>query len=237
MYSSRPTTLISSVGGFSQPAIEGIKSLSDLLRALQPLKLQRFESSQLHESCFVGEGVSYTVFRSNDIRSGSLVAVKKIKLPSSTFNLSSSRALIGSILRDIEVMSHMPLAKHPNILSILGYGWEVRAGHLLPFVVTEYATFGNLREYLMCNWIDARTRRELCYQIASGLHELHLSSIAHGDLKLENVLVIKAEETAESKARKVRIKKMMVPVLAKLVCLFSTSSLLVLAILMCWVDL
>lgn len=56
---------------------------------------------------------------------------------------------------------------------------------------------------------DARSRRELCYHVASGLYELHLSGVAHGDLKLENVLVVFAEPDMAGERR--------FPVLAKLV--------------------
>ena len=154
--------------------------------------------------------MSYNVYKSTDVRSGLVVAVKKVKLPSAPAGLTAFRSRIGCILKDIEVMSHLPLAQHPNILNILGYGWELKGEGPLPFIVTECATLGTLREYLTKSTTDARRRRELCYQVASGLHELHLSGVAHGDLKLENVLVVLAA------ADQVEPRK--VPVLAKLVC-------------------
>lgn len=185
---ARPMTLVSSVGGFSQPATENIKTLHDLLNSIKPLKLKYFGSPQLQNPLFLGEGASYKVFRCQDVRSGSLVAVKKIKFsPENT--LSNFGARIGSILRDIEVMNHLPLLKHSNILSILGYGWEVRSDGVSPFIVTEYAKLGTMRQYLLGSKTSGSLRRELCYQVASALHELHLSGVAHGDLKLENVLV------------------------------------------------
>lgn len=154
--------------------------------------------------------MSYNVYRSTDAKSGLLVAVKKVKLPAAPANLIAFRSRIGCILKDIEVMSHLPLAKHPSILDILGYGWESIGEGPLPFIVTEYATLGTLREYLTKATTKARIRRELCHQVASGLHELHLSGVAHGDLKLENVLVVLAAADQVGPRR--------VPVLAKLVC-------------------
>lgn len=208
-YSKRPITLISSVGGFSQPAVEGIRSLHGLLQIIQPLELQRYEGDQLQDSQLVGEGISYRVYRAKDTKSQTSVAVKKVKLPEASANLLAFRSRITCILKDIEVMSHPPLAHHTNILNILGYGWEIGGEGPLPFIVTEYATLGTLRNYLLTNYIDERRRRELCHQTASGLHELHLSGIAHGDLKLENVLVIEADPDTARKKR--------VPVIAKLV--------------------
>ena len=106
-------------------------------------------------------------------------------------------------------MSHLPLAHHAHILNILGYGWDIGGKRPLPFIVTEYATLGTLRDYLLSSDTTAKIRRELCYQTASGLHELHLSGIAHGDLKLENVLVVEADsKTSRNKN---------VPVVVKLV--------------------
>ncbi|KAL9118274.1 MAG: hypothetical protein Q9187_005183, partial [Circinaria calcarea] len=188
--------------------VEGIRTLHDLLRLIRPLKLQRYEGAQLQQACFLGEGVSYNVYQSTDTKSGSLVAVKKVKLPAAPANLVAFRSRIACILKDIKVMSHLPLAQHSNILNILGYGWESGGEGPLPFIVTECATLGTLREHLTKSTTNARRRRELCHQVASGLHELHLSGVAHGDLKLENVLVALAAADQVGPRR--------VPVVAKL---------------------
>jgi len=137
------------------------------------------------------------------------VAVKTVKLPAVPAPLSAFRGRIECILKDVEVMHHLPLMEHPNIINILGYGWELKGDGPFPFIVTEYASLGTLREYLTTGNSDARSRRELCYHVASGLHELHLSGVAHGDLKLENVLVVFAEPDVARERR--------IPVLAKLV--------------------
>ena len=201
--------MLSSVGGFSRPAVDGIRTLQDLLRSIQPLKLRRYEGSQLQDHSFLGEGVTYSVSRSWDVRDGELVAVKTVKLPAAPAPLSTFRGRIECILKDVEVMHHLPLMEHRNVINLLGYGWELKGDGPLPFIVTEYASLGTLREYLTTESSDARSRRELCYHVASGLHELHLSGVAHGDLKLENVLVVFAEPDI-ARGRQV-------PVLAKLV--------------------
>ena len=151
------------------------------------------------------------MFRASDLQSGDVYAVKKIKLPDAPSNLAAFQGRIRCVLRDVEVMSHAPLAGHPNILNLMGYGWQLTGADVLPCVVTEYASYGNLREYLKQNKTTARLRRQLCYQVSSRLHALHLSGVAHGDLKLENVLVTMANGDIKTKHD--------VPVLAKLVCL------------------
>jgi serine/threonine protein kinase len=86
-------------------------------------------------------------------------------------------------------MSHGPLARHENVLNILGYGWNFRGSGSIPFLVTEYASSGTLRAYLRQSQLPSRDRLLMCVNVARGLHELHLCGMAHGDLKLDNVLV------------------------------------------------
>lgn len=86
-------------------------------------------------------------------------------------------------------MSHGPLAGHENVLNILGYGWNFRGSGSIPFLVTEYASSGTLRDYLRRYKLPSRDRLLMCVNVARGLHELHLCGMAHGDLKLDNVLV------------------------------------------------
>lgn len=85
-------------------------------------------------------------------------------------------------------MHHAPLASHENILDLLGYGWNLQDS--IPFLVTECARHGTLRQFLKGNALRPRQKRKLCRDIASGLLELHLCGIAHGDIKLDNVLIV-----------------------------------------------
>ncbi|PGH11094.1 serine/threonine protein kinase [Polytolypa hystricis UAMH7299] len=183
-------TLNSSIGGFSQPAAKQIRSLQELLKAIQPLHLELFEGSALQKDRFLGEGVSYKVFRCFGRRSRKVVALKQVKLPPPDSDFEAFQSRVSSVLKDIEVMHHAPLAAHRNILDILGYGWQLQQGSI-PFLITECAEYGTLREYLRDNSFSIRQKQKLCRQVASGLLELHRSGIAHGDLKLDNVLVVK----------------------------------------------
>lgn len=88
-----------------------------------------------------------------------------------------------------KVMSHPTLARHDNILNIVGYGWGFRESGSIPFLVTEYATSGTMRDFLRAYSLSSREKLFLCENVARGLHELHLCGMVHGDLKLDNVLV------------------------------------------------
>ncbi|KAF2874996.1 hypothetical protein BDV95DRAFT_305008 [Massariosphaeria phaeospora] len=180
-------TVLSSVGGFSQPTQRGIHSLQGLLTSVRKLNLDTFEKSSFTFGAnAVGEGVSYKVWRCYHRTQGAVYAVKQIKLPSADHDMHGFQRQIGCILRDLEVMAG--LARHPNVLNLVGYGWDHNLGGVLPFLVTEFAPGGTLRDFLKDHKISAEEKVILCQDVARGLHALHVSGIAHGDLKLDNVL-------------------------------------------------
>ncbi|KAH0564834.1 hypothetical protein GP486_001782 [Trichoglossum hirsutum] len=185
-------TLVSSVGGFSRPEESDIRTLEDLLRWIQPLGLELYDGSSLRGKSAVGEGASYKVFRCTDAKKHEIVAVKQVKLPDDTSQSEALQERVDCVLKDLEVMHHPPLARHENILTLLGYGWGLAKGDIIPFLVTEYAALGTLRECLLSRPLPTESKLGLCNQIACGLNRLHWSGVAHGDLKLENILVFQS---------------------------------------------
>lgn len=182
-------TLVSRSLGFSRPGGVEIRSLQDLLRAILLLNIRLYNPASLRGPRQIGEGVSYNVFRYTDTRTGDVVAVKRIKLPDDSNNHQAFQNRVDCVLKDIEVMVHPPIAQHENILTLLGYGWGLQRGDIIPFIVTEFTALGTLRDYLQTNKISMQTKLALCSQVACGLNRLHWTRVAHGDLKLENVLV------------------------------------------------
>jgi serine/threonine protein kinase len=76
---------------------------------------------------------------------------------------------------------------HPSILSILDAG--VQDG--LPYLITEYAPGGSLRDRLRQQHgqpLDLSEALSILTQIGAGLHEAHQQQIVHRDLKPENIL-------------------------------------------------
>lgn len=180
-------TILSSVGGFSQSARQNIRSLQDLLATIQRFGLEVFDSRTLRRDGFIGEGVSYKVTKCTHTRTHKLYAVKTVKLPHKSADSGAFERQVACVLRDIEVM--YGLAKRPNILDIYGYGWDVDSGNVIPYLVTEYAAEGTLRSFLKNNELSIHEKLLFCKDVAQGLHFLHVAGIAHGDLKLDNVLV------------------------------------------------
>jgi hypothetical protein len=76
----RARTLVPTTRGFSLPDDNGIRSMQDFLRIIQPLQLPLLSSANLHDPVKIGEGSSYKVCRCKDRRNAGLVAVKQIKL-------------------------------------------------------------------------------------------------------------------------------------------------------------
>lgn len=183
-------TLFSSIGGgFSRAEGDGIRTLQDLLRTIQPLRLGLYDGSDLRDHSRVGEGASYRVFRSTYRKGPTTVAVKQVKLPLDTSQHDVFRKRVCCVLKDVEIMHHAPLAHHKNILTLLGYGWGLSDQNALPYLVTEFSANGTLRQFLKARSLRMQSRLKLCGDVASGLHAMHLSCVSHGDLKLENVLV------------------------------------------------
>jgi len=89
-------------------------------------------------------------------------------------------------------MNHGPLAGHRNVIDLLGYGWN-RQGSI-PFLITELAQHGTMRQLLQGSSLSARQKLKLCRHVAVALLELHLCGIAHGDVKLDNILIAQASQ-------------------------------------------
>jgi serine/threonine protein kinase len=119
-----------------------------------------------------------------------VVALKEVKLPPPDADNDAFRTRVSCVLKDTEIMNHAPLASHPYIVDLLGYGWS-RQGSI-PFLLTEWAQHGTLRQLLQCTALSARQKLKLCRHVTGALLELHLCGIAHGDVKLDNVLIVVA---------------------------------------------
>ena len=143
-------SLFSSVKGiFSHDIGDGTRTLLDLVKLLQPLGLALYQRADMHDIRKVGEGGSYQVYRYKHSRK-QLVAAKLMRLPLefSAEEEENFRRRVFCLIKDLEVMHHPPLARHPNIVGLLGYGWNLSENSALPFLITEYAERGTFRDFL-----------------------------------------------------------------------------------------
>lgn len=121
---------------------------------------------------------------------GRYVALKRV--------LPSRRADLGHVLLEVRALLHEPLCYHPNIVRLLGLGWDrlSESNSIHPLMVMEYAGLGSLRSLQKTKpELPFLVKQKLCYDVAKGLSILHACGFIHGDLRHENVLVFETQET------------------------------------------
>lgn len=133
---------------------------------------------------------------------GTIVALKRAKLSKDMEDLTADR--IRVIFNELLTMNHAPLAAHPNIVNLLGVGFETEGPSdtqtVIPVLVLECAELGNLAEILETARKEDRPlafheKMSLCLDVAQGLEILHACDIVHGDVKAENILVFEEDHS------------------------------------------
>lgn len=186
-------TRVSTVDGlrFSKNLDMGMtENLGSLHSAVQSMKLKQFPADRIEEIRTVGVGETFSVSESRF--DGEVIAVKRLRLHEDIVggNRTAFQRRLRAVLKEIWIMHHPPLAHHPNIVSLLGYGWVLEEQRNSPFIAVELAREGSLRTYLRQAQRPFKAKQIFVGDIAAGLMVLHKCSIAHGDLKIDNVLVV-----------------------------------------------
>lgn len=186
-----------SCAAFSDQQSRLVNGLEDVIRAVRSLKLPRFRYEDLARQNGLGEGETYRVEKCGS--QSHTVAVKHLKLNQDGSDQATLRRRLRSVVMEIQVMKHPPLNAHPNVPSVLGYGWNTLNNTILPFIVVEYAGLGTLREYIKGHGLrpesHLRDLEILLGDVVSGLSALHTCGIVHGDVKLDNVLVVPTRDS------------------------------------------
>ncbi|KAI9768500.1 MAG: hypothetical protein M1840_004910 [Geoglossum simile] len=135
---------------------------------------------------------------------GLMVAFKRAMVKEGMTDIIADR--INRIFNEVLIMCHPPLLDHPNIVKLLGIGFEVEGPaqfeHVMPVIIPECAELGNLAEVLETarkedQLLSFEEKLSLCIDVAHGLDVLHSCDIVHGDVKCENVLVFKKDRRSE----------------------------------------
>ncbi|MBL8154610.1 MAG: serine/threonine protein kinase [Anaerolineae bacterium] len=138
---------------------------------------------RLHEQ--LGAGGMGIVYRAYDRLNGQTVAVKLINVPPEYFEFMSratSANLLVPLAREFQTLASL---RHPNIISVLDYGF---AGEGQPFLVMELIE--HARELSAAGSDQTvETQMGLIGQVLQALKYLHRHGIVHCDLKPGNVLV------------------------------------------------
>ena len=135
-----------------------------------------------------GEGV---VFRATDRLTGKIVAIKRMHFdPPDPFGGQQSKANAERkilIANEFQILSSL---RHPNIISVLDYGFTNLEDEILPFFTMEYLEGAETFLQAGAN-LPLTEKVHLLLQILQALQYLHQRGILHRDLKPANALVVK----------------------------------------------
>ena len=115
----------------------------------------------------------------------------------STGNLSLDGEACTIIARELRILSLKTILQHRNVVDLIGIGWTKLSpleSLYMPVIYLEYAEHGNLLDYLKNAHSDVEIRTRLSLDVALGLKALHECGVAHGDIKVENILVFADKE-------------------------------------------
>jgi serine/threonine protein kinase len=106
---------------------------------------------------------------------------------------------VEEILGELRARVPRALRNHPNIVGLLGYGWDAADdAFFAPFLAMEYATYGSLEYALNSFSFSIDEKRNLCVDVALGLEAIHGSDFIHG------------VSTPESRSKSLNSKKLSV---------------------------
>ena len=105
----------------------------------------------------------------------------------------------ASIAKEIRILAHELLRKHPNIVDIIALSWagtiydNPRTHYRWPMLLMEYADCGTLEDFFTLEGVELTWQLKIgiSYDVVHGLEALDDSGVTHGDLKFSNVLVFR----------------------------------------------
>ncbi|GIX77107.1 hypothetical protein CEXT_535351 [Caerostris extrusa] len=138
-------------------------------------KIKRYEKIS-----FLGEGQFAIVYKARDVTSGTIVAVKKIKLGSKT---EAKDGINRTAIREIKFLRDL---NHPNVISLLDvFGTRSNISLVFDFMDTDLEIIIKDTQIILTpGHIKAYTIMTI-----QGLEYLHANFILHRDLKPNNLLI------------------------------------------------
>jgi serine/threonine protein kinase len=175
-------------------------SRSEYLLTSAQFQIEAYSSSTLVQKTSIfglGAGLDFNVDVSQ-LPTGELVVAKRVNLFASLSRKNGSTVSdlsrrVRKVLQEIRILKHPPLESCESIVRLLGVSWEnVNGDFTTPSLVFEYAEFGTLRQYLSrsSSPLSTTEKQPLGLQVGRALLTLHGCGVCHGDVKLDNVLIV-----------------------------------------------
>jgi len=155
------------------------ESFADLMEELLQLCVDDTPWNHFSKMHHIGQGSSGTVFLSES-PNGEKVAIKVINLK----KLKNKQLLLNEICAMQNII-------HPNLLPLKeAFIYEDAVdSELKVAIVTPYAELGNLIRFCKKTRHSEKLTALILRQVLQGLSELHRNSIAHRDIKSDNVFL------------------------------------------------
>lgn len=145
----------------------------------------------LHEQ--LGSGGEGVIYRATDRLTTRTVAVKRVRLETDGGGVSHAHMTNASrkilIAHEFQTLATL---RHPNIISVLDYGFTTDGAEHIPYFVMEYLPDAQpVVEAGMASSLEKKM--DLLIQMLQALHYLHQRGILHRDLKPANALVMRGQ--------------------------------------------
>ena len=131
-------------------------------------------------------GAYGTVYKAQDIKTNTIVAMKKVRIA------LTEDGVPMSVLREISLLRHLGKYNHPNIVRLLDICHGPRYDReMVLYLVFEHVD-QDLNLYLeRCPppGLGQHKVKDIMWQILSGVDFLHTHRVVHRDLKPQNILV------------------------------------------------
>jgi len=142
---------------------------------------------RLHEE--LGKGGMGAVYHATDRLTGQDVALKRVFIPTSQLRFASYSENSDRFLALAQEFRVMASLRHPNIISVLDYGFD---DELQPYFTMELLVKAQTLSSIAKGKSD-KDKVRLLIQLLQALAYLHRRAIIHRDLKPSNILVVNGQ--------------------------------------------